>query len=241
MRAARNAAAVKTRQPLAEVVIALPEVERRAVEGLREVVLDELNVKALRFAGDESEMVAYTVKPNLKILGPRLGKRLGALQAALKEADAAALVAELRAAGAVTLTVGDGELRLVEDDLLVETGSPEGYQVEADSGRTVALKTAVDDALREEGLARELVHAIQLARKNADLRIEDTIRLTLSLPAVMRPLVDRHAATIKAETLASELVVGEARGDHHETARVEGHDIGMGLTVTGTIFTVTYG
>jgi isoleucyl-tRNA synthetase len=240
-RAARNAAALKTRQPLAEVVVALPEAERRAVEGLRDVVLDELNVKALRFVGDESEMVAYTVKPNLKVLGPRLGKQLGALQAALKEADAAALVAELKAAGAVTFTVGNGELRLVEDDLLVETGSPEGYQVEADSGRTVALKTAVDDALREEGLARELVHAIQLARKNADLRIEDTIRLTLSLPAAMRPLVDRHAATIKAETLASELVVGEARGDHHETARVEGHDIGMGLTVTGTIFTVTYG
>ena len=240
-RAARNAAAVKTRQPLAEVVVALPEAERRAVEGLRDVVLDELNVKALRFVGDESEMVAYTVKPNLKVLGPRLGKRLGALQAALKDADAAALVAELRAAGAVTVMVGEGELRLVEEDLLVETGSPEGYQVEADSGRTVALKTAVDDALREEGLARELVHAIQLARKNADLRIEDTIRLTLALPAELRPLVDRHAATIKAETLASELVVGEAHGDHHETARVEGHDVGMGLTVTGTIFTVTYG
>jgi isoleucyl-tRNA synthetase len=113
--------------------------------------------------------------------------------------------------------------------------------MESDAGRTVALKTAIDDALREEGIARELVHAIQLARKNAGLRIEDTISLTVSLPAELRPLVDRHAATIKAETLASELVVGEVRGDHHETARLEGHDIGMGLTVTGTIFTVTYG
>ncbi len=240
-RAARNAAAVKTRQPLAEVVVALPEAERRAVEALRDVVLDELNVKALRCVADESEMVAYTVKPNLKVLGPRLGKRLGALQAALKDVDAAALVAELRSAGAVTLAVGEGELRLVEEDLLVETGSPEGYQMESDAGRTVALKTEIDEALREEGGARELVHAIQLARKNAGLRIEDTISLTLSLPDELRPLVDRHAATIKAETLASELVVGEVRGDHHETARLEGHDIGMGLTVTGTIFTVTYG
>ena len=85
------------------------------------------------------------------------------------------------------------------------------------------------------------MHAIQLARKNAGLRIEDTISLSLSLPAELAPLVERHAATIKAETLAGELVVGEARGDHRETARVEGYDIGMGLTVTGTIFTVTYG
>jgi isoleucyl-tRNA synthetase len=141
----------------------------------------------------------------------------------------------------VTLAVGEGELRLVEEDLLVETGSPDGYQMESDAGRTVALKTQIDDALREEGIARELVHAIQLARKNAGLRIEDTISLTVSLPAELQSLVDRHAATIKAETLASELVVGEVRGDHHETARLEGHDIGMGLTVTGTIFTVTYG
>ena len=100
-RAARNAAAVKTRQPLAEVVVALPEAEREAVGRLRDVVLDELNVKALRFAGDESELVAYTVKPNLKVLGPRLGKQLGAVQrGAGATADAAALVAELQRATA---------------------------------------------------------------------------------------------------------------------------------------------
>ena len=83
-RAARNAAAVKTRQPLAEVVVALPDAERAAVEGLRDVVLDELNVKELRFVGDGGELVSYTVKPNLRLLGPKLGKQLGAVQAALQ-------------------------------------------------------------------------------------------------------------------------------------------------------------
>ena len=258
-RAARNAAAVKTRQPLAEVVVALPEAERRSVEDLRDVVLDELNVKDLRVAGDESELVAYTVKPNLKVLGPRLGKRLGALQAALKEADAAALVAELRASGAVVVAAGDGEVRLAEEDVLVETGSPDGYQVESEGGRTVALKTAVDDALREEGVARELVHAVQLARKNAGLRIEDTIRLCLAVPAELVPVVERHADSIRAETLAGELALVEVTGEpvsgekageppcedsagaHRETARLEGHDIGIGLAVTGTIFSATSG
>src|SRR5690606_37711822 len=71
-RAARNAAAVKVRQPLAEVVVALPEAEARAVERLREVVLDELNVKDLRAVGDGGELVSYVVKPNLRVLGPRL-------------------------------------------------------------------------------------------------------------------------------------------------------------------------
>ena len=240
-RAARNAAAVKTRQPLAEVVVATTEAERAALQRLRDVVVDELNVKELRLVGDGGELVSYTVKPNLRVLGPKLGKRIGALQAALREADGAALVAELGRDGGVRLSLDGEELRLAQDELLIETGSPEGYQVESDGSRTVALKTAVDEALREEGVARELVHAIQLARKNADLRIEDTISLALDVPAALGPLVERFAAAIKAETLASEFSVGEARGDHRETARVEGHEIGIGLSATGTIFTVTYG
>ena len=105
----------------------------------------------------------------------------------------------------------------------------------------MALKTAVDDALREEGLARELIHAVQLARKAADLRIEDTISLTLDVPEQLRPPAERHRGTIMAETLASDFAVGEAAGDHRETARVDGHEVGIGLSVTGTIFTVSYG
>jgi isoleucyl-tRNA synthetase len=247
-RAARNAAAVKTRQPLAEVVLLLPEAERGSVERLREVVLDELNVKDLRVATGEGELVAYVVKPNLKVLGPKLGKRLGALQAALKDADAAALVAELRANGSAALNLADGELRLAEDELLVETGSPDGYQVESEAGRVVALKTDVDDALREEGLARELIHAVQLARKAAGLRIEDTISLMLTVPEELRPPAERHRSAIMAETLASELVLGgpgedreAVAGDHSATAKVDGHEVGIGLSMTGTIFTVTYG
>jgi isoleucyl-tRNA synthetase len=240
-RAARNAAAVKTRQPLAEVVVALPEAEARSVERLRDVVLDELNAKDLRLVGGEDELVAYVVKPNLKVLGPKLGKRLGPLQAALKTADAAALVAAVRAGGPAVVVLPDGEVSLAEDELLIETGSPEGYQVESDSGRVVALKTDVDDALREEGLARELIHAVQLARKAADLRIEDTISLSLNVPEELRPPAERHRGAIMAETLASAFALGEAAGDHRETARVDGHEVGIGLSVTGTIFTVTYG
>ena len=241
-RAARNAAAVKTRQPLAEVVLALPEAERQAVEGLRDVVLDELNVKELRFVGDGGELVSYIVKPNLRLLGPKLGKQLGQVQAALREADGAALVAELKEAGAATLPLGGGEeLRLTADELLVETGSPEGYRVEQDGGRVVALKTELDEALRDEGVVRELVHAVQLARKNADLRIEDTIELALAVPDALRPLVERHAAYLKAETLASGLELDGADRAYRETARVEGHEVGIGLEASGTIFTTPYG
>ena len=236
-RAARNAAAVKTRQPLAEVVVALPAAEQEAVEALRDVVLDELNVKALRLLADGDELVAYTVKPNLPVLGPKLGKQVGAVQAALRDADGAAAVAALAADGALQLTLPDGAVvSLSRDEVLVETGAPEGYEMVEEGGRTVALRTVVDEALREEGVARELVHAVQLARKNADLRIEDTIRLALALPPELRGIAERFAPTIGAETLAREMSFDGADGAHVETVRVEGHEVGIGLSVTGTIF-----
>jgi len=243
-RAARNAAAVKTRQPLAEVVVAVPDAERAAVERLRDVVLDELNAKELRFVGDGGELVSYVVKSNLPVLGPRLGKQLGQVREALAAADPAALVAALRAGegAAVTLTLADGsELRLAEEDLLVETGSPDGFQVECEGGRVVALKTELDDALREEGVVRELVHAVQLARKNAGLRIEDTIDLTLDAPGELAGVLDRHEDYVKHETLASGLARGRVSGAYTETTKVEGLEVGIGLSPTGTIFTTPYG
>lgn len=111
----------------------------------------------------------------------------------------------------MTVVLADGEVRLVEEDLLIETGSPAGFQMESDGVRTVALDTTIDEALREEGVARELVHAIQLARRDADLRIEDTISLTLDVPPEYRDLVERYAMSIKTETLAGAFALGEAQ------------------------------
>ena len=203
---------------------------------------DELNVKRLRLVTDTEELLAYALKPNLKVLGPRLGKQVGAVGAALKAADTAAFVAALRGAGAAPLVLADGqELLLADGDVLVETVAPEGSRVETDGTLTVALVTTIDQALRDEGIVRELVHAVQLSRKNADLRIEDTISLALAVPAELTGLVERNAAYIKTETLASELELGDVPRSYRETVRVEGHDVIVGLSSTGTIFTVNYG
>ena len=241
-RAARNAAAVKTRQPLAEVAVAASAAERAALERLSDIVTDELNVKELRLVADPGELLDYALKPNLKLLGPRLGKQVGAVGAALREVDAPEFVAALRTGGSAPLVLADGEqVRLDEDEVLVETVAPEGCRVEADGAFTVALRTTVDQALRDEGIVRELVHAVQLSRKNADLRIEDTISLALAVPTELAELVERNAAYIRSETLASELELGDRPRIHRETVRVEGCEVVVGITPTGTIFTVNYG
>jgi len=240
-RAARNAAAVKTRQPLAEVVVFVPAAERQALLDLQDIIVDELNVKGLRLVETADELLGHQIKPNLRVLGPKLGKRLPEVQAALQGLDPAAAVVSLRDVGSLDLTLADGEgLTLAADEVLVETTSPEGYRVEQENGRTVALSVVVDEALREEGMARELIHAVQLARKNAGLRIEDTIELALELPGELRELAERHAAVIKAETLASSFSIDGGEGLHSERVRVDGHDVGIALTPSGTIFTVSY-
>ncbi len=241
-RAARNAAAVKNRQPLGEVAVAAAAAERAALGRLTDIVLDELNVKDLRLVEAADELLDYSLKPNLKVLGPRLGRQVGAVAAALKSVDAAEFVAALRTGGSAPLVLAGGEqVRLDEDDVLVETVSPEGYRVEGDADFAVALRTTIDEALRDEGLVRELVHAVQLCRKNAGLRIEDTVSLALGIPPELRALAERQAAFIKTETLASELEFGEHRREYTQTVRVEGREVLVGLTTTGTIFTVNYG
>jgi isoleucyl-tRNA synthetase len=241
-RAARNAAAVKTRQPLPEVVVHAPAAEREALVRLREVVIDELNVKDMRLVESVDELLEYRLKPNLKLLGPKLGKQVGDVARALAEVEATEFVAALQSAGSAPLVVSGGaQIRLSEDEVLVESVSPDGYRVEHDDDRMVALGTVVDEVLREEGIVREVVHAVQLARKKAGLRIEDTIALSLELPESLGETVERHAPVVRSETLASGLTFGAAAGDHVETARVEGAQIGVGISRTGTIFTVQYG
>jgi isoleucyl-tRNA synthetase len=240
-RAARNAAAVKTRQPLEVVKVAVPAAQRGALLDLDALVLDELNVKRLELVERVEDLLAYRVKPNLRVLGPRLGSRVGRVGTALQEADAAALVAQLRTAGRIQLEVDGTALDLSEDDVLVESVAPAGYRVEQDGTRAVALRVELDDALREEGLVREVVHAVQLCRKEAGLRIEDTIDLALALPAELQDLARRHATYIRTETLASALSLEGGERVSMQTVRVEGQPVVVGITATGTIFTESYG
>src|SRR4029079_10291992 len=126
---------------------------------------------------------SYVIKPNLPVLGPRLGKRLGALRATLAAAEPGAIAAAVLAGRPVTFQL-DGEdapLELAPSDLLVETKQREGFAVEQDKGLVVALDTTLTDDLKAEGLARDLVRLIQDLRKDAGFAISDRITTTVTL------------------------------------------------------------
>ena len=176
-RAARAQAKAKVRQPLRRAVIVANDAERAAIEARADLVTAELNVKELDFVSDEADLVSYAVKPNYRALGPRFGKRMPQVAAAVEALDPVHVARVMADGGEVGINVDGDEHTLGPDELTLALQPLEGYEVEAEAGHAVALQLELDDELRREGLAREIVHAVQNARKEAGLEITDRIEL----------------------------------------------------------------
>src|SRR5665648_30457 len=212
-RAARNASQLKTRQPLAEALVVAPTAEREAISTLEAVVAEELNVKAVRYLADAGELVSYTVKPNYRVLGPRFGKRMPELAAAVSALPAAELAAKVSAGQTVTVELGGEEQVLAPEDLVVDSEQRENYAVEQEGDMTVALDTTVTPELAREGLARELLHHVQNTRKAAGLEIEDRIHLALEGPQQVAAVIAEYGDWLRQETLSETLTLGPGGGE----------------------------
>ena len=228
-RAARNATQIKTRQPVAKAVVACGERQRAAVEGLAAVVAEELNVKEIEYVASASELVAYVIKPNYRTLGPKFGKNMPAVAAAVAALPADETGDRIATGRSVMVTVGEAgtgtehEYEFAPEDFVVETHQREGYQVEREGGVAVAISTVLSPELLSEGLARELVHHIQNTRKAADFEIDDRIHLWVSGPAEIAEMLAVHGEWVKKETLAVSLHVGApAAGDEAAGATAAG-------------------
>ena len=202
-RAARAQAKAKVRQPLRRAVIVANEAERGAIEARAELVTAELNVKELDFVSDEGELVSYTAKPNYRALGPRFGKRMPQVAAAVAALDAAHVAAVMASGGQVGINVEGDEHTLGPEEITLALQPLDGYEVEAEAGHAVALQLELDDELRREGLAREIVHAVQIARKEAGLEITDRIELGLGGDEELLAAARAHEGYLTGEVLAT--------------------------------------
>jgi len=223
-RRVRTETKVRVRQPLLEAVVHYPG-DSDALLPLLDLVADELNVKDVKFAESATGFGRWRAKPNFKVLGPRLGSRVGEVAAALREL-APEVVASLAAGGSVTLD----DLVLTPEDVDLTQETLEGWGVAAEGGITVALELELTPELRREGLARELVRAIQDARKAAGLDVSDRIVLGLTAPGDLVEAAREHAGWIAAETLATEIREGDVDGaTYRQTVQVEGSGLTIGL------------
>ena len=231
-RGARAEAKIKVRQPLAEAVVACPTGVAEEIESLVDLVAEELNVRRVRFVTDPGELVDVTLKPNYRRLGPRFGKGMPAVAAAVATLPPAETARALDAGSPVEITVDGTVESLDSDDLLREARPTEGYAVGQDAALAVGLATEITPELRLEALAREVVHAVQGARRTAGLRVEERIRLHLDGSGVAREAIARHRAEIASETLATELSVGHGApfgGIHHEEHVLDGEPVALRL------------
>jgi isoleucyl-tRNA synthetase len=217
--AARGQAKLKVRQPLRAAVVVATGAEREAIERLQDLALDELNVKELRYVTQADELGSYEVKPNYRALGPRFGKLMKQVAAAVAALDPAHVADALRAGTTVAINVDGHDHELGADDLMLAMSPLEGYQLEREGSHAVALELELDDELRREGLAREIVHAIQNARKSAGLQVEDRIHLGLGGDEELLAAAREHADYVKRETLA---LSAEFNGGGADPVKIEG-------------------
>ena len=209
-RAAREKAQIKVRQPLNALYVRVPsQAEEEALQRLSEQVLEELNIKQLHLMSGESDMLAYTLKPQVKVLGPKYGPLVQKILKMFKAFDAhdtQAAAQQLKTTGKLKLTVDpvDGtQVELTAEEIEVSSTARPGFVTAEESGYIVALETTITPELREEGLIRDLTHYVQDMRKRAGLNIEDHIGLAFYTEDVelARMLTD-YSRAIKDETLA---------------------------------------
>ncbi|HTA98548.1 MAG TPA: isoleucine--tRNA ligase [Solirubrobacteraceae bacterium] len=227
---ARAQAKIKVRQPLAEAVVVADGREREAIERLVEIVREELNVRQVRFVEAADELGEYELKANYRTLGPLFGKDMPLAAKALAALDPARVAAAVRGgpaggrSGSIGIAVGDREHTLTEQDVILTMKAPKGYSVEREGAHAVALDLTIDDSLLREGRSREIVHAVQNARKSAGLEVEDRIKLILGGDPALLDAARKHEPYVSGETLAVSLVLGDgdaAAMDYREQTEIE--------------------
>jgi isoleucyl-tRNA synthetase len=234
---ARAQAKIKVRQPLAEAVVVADGRERAAIERLTEIVREELNVRRVRFVTAADELGEYEVKANYRTLGPLFGKEMPLAAEAIAALDPARVAAAVRDGESIGIAVGGREHTLTADDVLLTMKAPEGYSVEREGAHAVALDLTIDESLLREGRSREIVHAVQNARKSAGLEVEDRIELTLGGEEALLEAAREHEPYVSGETLAVNLALGDgdaAAMDYREQTEIEGLTLEIALRRSDT-------
>jgi isoleucyl-tRNA synthetase len=198
-RAARAAANVKNRQPLARMFV-----QGGTLDALyTSIIADELNVKAVEFVNDASSFISYRVKPQLKTLGPRYGKLLPKINAYLaQDGIGDKVVAAHKAGNSYDFELEGTAVSLAEADVLTEPIQKAGFVSQTEKETAVVLDTNLTDELVDEGFVRELVSKIQVMRKEAGFEVTDRIALTYACAGRAKDVLSRFGDAIAQDVLA---------------------------------------
>lgn len=227
-RTARNACAIKNRQPLSELFIRADKFDSLPEEYL-DILKEELNVKKVAFISDSSGFASYEIKPQLRTLGPKYGPLIGKIREHLAQCDSSALVNAVRKGETVTVSIDNTLVAFKEEDLLISDKNKEGYQTVSEKGITVILNTELSQELIQEGLMRELVSKIQTMRKESGFNVTDHIAVTYSCGEKLAEVIEKYKSEIMQDTLADSITAGSGAS----LKDINGEEISLSLEVVG--------
>lgn len=233
-RSARNQVQIKTRQPLSKILV--NGKCRPVLSSMENLVKEELNVKEVEYVDNLSHYVDYEIKPNFPVLGPKYGKLLGAISAALKSLDPAAAARSLNEKGYLDLDVNGTSMRLISEEIEIRIHERPGFAVAAEGDTFVVLDTTITDELVLEGIAREIVSKVQNMRKAKGFNVVDSINLYICCDDQVRVSLEKHGTSIMEDTLAEEIKLvpsPEGLDVAFEKWDINGHDTYIGLENLG--------
>ncbi|MDA0323591.1 MAG: isoleucine--tRNA ligase [Verrucomicrobia bacterium] len=197
---------LKVRQPLPALhVVCRDSAQLDRIRVVKELVMDELNVKDMVFDQNESALVSFSAKANFRTLGPKLGGNVKQAAAKLEELDSAALEA-LLGGESLSIEIEGNAIQLTAEDVVIERHAHAELVVTSEGNMVVALDTTISDGLRAEGLAREFVNKVQNMRKTAEFEVSDRIDVEFNGPAEVLDAIESYTDYVMEETLALALV-----------------------------------
>ena len=224
-RSARNGANIKNRQPLSKMLVSTDSLP--VYYG--DIIIDELNIKAVEFGADLSTHVNFEIKPNLPVLGRAYGKMIPQIRKEIGGRNQMELAQTIQNGGVVTINVDGTEIELNKENLLVTMQGLEGYAFAGEGSIGVVLDTHISDELREEGHVREMISKIQNMRKESGFQVADKIKLYVSDNEMLMDVIKKFAETIKRDTLTEEIIFAANR-EYTETT-INGEKLNMAVEV----------
>ncbi|MBQ8451993.1 MAG: isoleucine--tRNA ligase [Clostridia bacterium] len=200
-RSARNASGIKNRQPLSKIIVGAAEKMNLSTE-LVELIKDELNIQEVEFKHDTKEYLNYELKPQLKILGPKYGSKLGLIRNYLTSCDANEVVETVNRGETVKFDADGTNIELSKEDLLISPISKEGFTADSNGKVTVVLSTELTKELENLGLVREFISKVQQTRKDTGFEVTDHILIEAKADGETEKVLEEYAEMIKHDTLA---------------------------------------
>ena len=227
-RAARNASNIKNRQPIGNMYV---KADRELDEFFKEIVASELNLKNVEFKADMEEYLSYSFKPQFKVLGPKVGKQIGEVKAALAAINGHAAKAELESTGKLVLELKSGTVELIAEDVDITMSQTEGFATQRYGSVTIALETTLSQELIEEGFVREIISKLQTMRKENGFEVTDRISVFAAGNDKLTDIMSRNEDFIKKIVLGDSISYGttDVDGGFAKEWNINGEDITLAI------------